>query len=78
MVNILIKKLDGTKYDFNINEAEKISKLKQKLRINDELYRKNIVYLIYKEKVVNDDEYICSYGIKNDDFLVVLLRYKHE
>lgn len=73
-INIIIKSLDQTENTININDAEKISKLKQRLRIVYEKYRKHTLLLIYKGKNLEDDKYISNYGIKNGSVIVPLLK----
>lgn len=73
-INIILKTLDKTEYSVNINNAEKISKLKLELKVKLEFYRKNIIILLYKGKQLNDEDYICTYGIKSGDVIIFLLR----
>ncbi len=73
-INLNIKKLDGSKYNININDAEKILEIKEKLKPLDEMYRKNILVLVWIGKILNDNEYISSYGIKDGDVIVLLIR----
>lgn len=73
-INLTIKKLDRTKYNININDADKIIGIKYKIKQLDEMYRKNIIVLVWKGKVIEDFEYISSYGIKDGDLIVLLIR----
>ena len=66
--------MDKTEYDVNINNAEKINKLKLKLRVKHERFRKNDIILLYKGKQLKDDDYICSYGINNGGVVIFLLK----
>ncbi len=75
-INITIKKIDKTEYDININEAEKISKLKLELRKKIEIDRRHTIVLVWKGKVLDDNEYICSYRIKNGDIIIFLTKTK--
>ena len=71
-IKLILKKLDKTKYDININESEKIIKLKEELVKIDETYKNNILIFIWKGKTLENNEYIYSYGLKDEDVIVFL------
>ena len=71
-IKLILKKLDKTKYDININESEKIIKLKEELVKIDETYKNNILMFIWKGKTLENNEYIYSYGLKDEDVIVFL------
>jgi len=73
-INIKLKTLDKTEYDVNINDAEKINKIKLELKVKHDRYRKRDIILLYKGKQLKDDNYICSYGINNGAVIVFLLK----
>ena len=71
-IKLILKKLDKTKYDININESEKIIKLKEELVKIDETYKNNILIFIWKGKTLENNEYVYSYGLKDEDVIVFL------
>ena len=73
-IKLILKKMDQKTYEININEAEKIIKLKQELKKIDETYKNMNLFLVWKGKILDDNEYICSYGIKNEDIIVFLTK----
>ena len=73
-IKLILKKMDQKTYEININEAEKIIKLKQELKKIDENYKNINLFLVWKGKILDDNEYICSYGIKNEDIIIFLTK----
>ena len=73
-IKLILKKIDQKTYEININEAEKIIKLKQELKKIHETYKNMNLFLVWKGKILDDNEYICSYGIKNEDIIIFLTK----
>lgn len=73
-IKLILKKMDKKTYEININEAEKIIKLKQEFKKIDESYKNMNLVFVWKGKCLDDNEYICSYGIKNEDIIIFLMR----
>ena len=73
-IKLILKKLDKTKYNININESEKINKLQQELIKIDETYRNIQLIFLWRGKILEDNEYIYSYGLKDEDIIVFLLK----
>ena len=71
---IYLKKLVGTIYTININESEKIRKIKEELRKIDGQYKEYNTILIWKNKILDDDEYIDDYKIENENVINILLK----
>ena len=71
---IYLKKLVGTIYTININESENIRKIKEELRKIDGQYKEYNTILIWKNKILDDDEYIDDYKIQNESVINILLK----
>ena len=75
-ITIYLKKLVGTIYTININDSEKISKLKGELRKIDDICKENNTILVWKNKILDDDEYIYNYNIENESIVDIILKRK--
>ena len=73
-ITIYLKKLVGTIYTININDSERISKLKRELRKIDDICKEYNTILVWKNKILDDDEYICDYNIENENVVDIILK----
>ena len=71
---LYLKKLVGTMYRININESENIIKIKEELRKIDGQYKEYNTILVWKNKILEDDEYINNYKIENESVINIILK----
>ena len=73
-ITIYLKTLIGRIYTININDAEDVEKLKVELGKFDNKYKVNNTILIYKKKILNNDDYINELEIENESLIDVMLK----
>lgn len=71
---IYLKKLIGSIYTINIKDSENIRALKGELRKIDNDFKEFNTLLIWNNKILDDDEYICDYKIGNESVINILLK----
>ena len=71
-ISIYLKTLIGRIYTININESENVRKLKEELTKIDGKYRIYNTILIYKNKIMDDDEYLSDYELDNESLIDII------
>ena len=74
MICIYLKTLVGRIYTINIDDSENIGKVKEELRKIDDKYKFYNTILFYKNKILDDDEYISNCGIDNESLINIILK----
>jgi hypothetical protein len=74
IISIYLKTLIGRIYTINIDDSESIGKLKEELRKIDDKYKFYNTILFYKNKILNDDDYISNCGIDNESLINIILK----
>ena len=73
-ISIYLKTLIGRIYTIIIDENEDIGKLKEDLRKHDNKFMENNTILIYKNRKLEDYEYLKDLGIENESLINVFLK----
>lgn len=71
-IKIYLKTLIGRIYTININDSENIRKIKDELTRIDGKYRPFNTILIYKNKILDDDEYLSDYQLDNESLINII------
>ena len=74
IICIYLKTLIGRIYTIKIDDSENIRKLKEELRKFDEKYKFYNTILFYKNKILDDDDYINNCGIDNESLINIILK----
>jgi len=73
-ISIYLKTLIGRIYTINIEDSEVIGKIKEDLRKMDDKYKFYNTILFYKNKILDDDDYISDCGIDNESLINIILK----
>ena len=73
-INIYLKTLIGRIYTIKIDNAEPVSKIKEELGKLDNQYRTYNTILLFKNKILDNDDFIDDLKIENGNLLNVILK----
>lgn len=71
-MKLTVKPLKGESFDVEINPEEKVEELKKKITAIKPEYPADSTKLIYSGKIMQDDQPVGEYGIKEGEFVVVM------
>ena len=73
-ISIYLKTIIGRIYTININDSENIRMLKGELAKINGKYRIFNTILIYKNKIMDDDEYLSDYNLDNESLIDIITK----